>query len=199
MFSRSIYAAYLYSYVMQTICMKDDDEPVSGESASNNNNNTEPDNAIDVDSQDASYNITFDELKDPVPIQQTTGKKGFFDIIEHGLFSLMRGKKRPVQEPLKEDTRFVPAKEEEPVKVSGLEDLFEESKPQPSAEVSSTHHIKSRGGPLGVFAKIFFKTIYLVLFGAGVYMISSELPTHPSLVIGLVLVAVGANVLSKES
>jgi hypothetical protein len=174
-------------------------------------NNTDNDTITDV-GQDDEYNITFDDIAGPMPsapAKKKSGFSGFFETIEHGLFSLMRGKKKQRQEPARrEPARTVPVQEPQELGVEDLDDASPAESPaaNPSKQASvvkprvfRTPSLPTASSIFAKVVKVFSRTIYLVLLCYGIFLISSELPTHPTLVVGIVLVAVGANVLSKDS
>jgi len=160
-------------------------------------NNNKSQTGDDTAGPDA-YDMTFDSLKDPAaPAHEPAGKKkGLLERVEHCVFGIMRRRRKPAQEPIHPDATTEPKRhaEDAPAETS----QFVASSPDripPTAKKQKLSFFDASN----IFAKILSRSLYLVILCSGVFMISSELPTHPNLVIGLVLVAVGANVLSKES
>jgi len=139
----------------------------------------------------------FDSDFDYKPLEES-----FFQKTEEKLFRLMSGsmfrKKNPAVKP---DVKTVVI----PEPVIAADDLFEEMgateiiippSPIPVVKKSRLEQIKEKIHlPVIPGMKIISNGIALAVFAAGAYLMYSEIPTHPELVVGIVMVSVAGNIL----
>lgn len=126
--------------------------------------------------------------------------KSFFQRMEEKMFSLMSGgflkRKKKTPEPIPEPVQEL---EEDP------EELFEEQEKhvrpeieivmpeQKPVEKTRFEKIKEKLQTIS-FPKAIVNGLALAVFAAGSYLLYSELPMHPELVTGIIMVSVAGNV-----
>jgi len=150
--------------------------------------------------------VNFDTDYDYKPLN-----KSFFQRVEEGLFRLMSGrfgkKKIPVKkEPAVSPEIKAPIPDQQTPRAPAYPRNYEIVNPPPSGyEVSNGNLFRKKNTAERVrdafkfpnlkVANTIINGIALLVFAAGAYLLYSELPTRPELVIGILMVCVAGNVI----
>lgn len=153
----------------------------------------------DTDAQTPSE-TNFDLEYDYQPLE-----KGFFQRMEEKVFRFMSGDflKRKKKEPVKEavpEKALIPEIVEGPLTVD--DEIFEEpAKPVEIAPLVQEEPKKGFADKIRekahfpAVSKVITNGIALAVFAVGSYLLYSELPMHPELVAGIIMVSVAGNVI----
>lgn len=165
--------------------------------------NTELEDAIDdIDTEDDIEDIDlFDNIMDE---EVKPVRKGIFARAEEGLFRFVSRRKKST-EPQSKSTRPESGKEhykivEEPAPTPDIPKGYEQSnglllQKKTLAErvaFQIKHPVQFR------MSKVIVNGIALLAFAIGAFLIYSELPTHPEIVIGIILVSIAGSMITNN-